>query len=236
MYKMEGRVRYSECGEDNKLKIPAIINLFQDCTTENSEQIGLGHDFLRERKRAWILTSWQVVIHRRPFVREQMESCTWATGFKGFFGPRDFVLQTKDGEVLAQAHSLWVYLDTESGRPTKPTEEDIANYEVGEPLEMGNAPRKIKFHEDAVIVDTFPVHKYHIDTNHHMNNSKYVELACEALPDDFQVQEFRVEYRKAAVLGDVLILRRYEEEGHIVVGLCDAEDKPYAVVEFIGEN
>ena len=46
MYKMNGRVRYSECGIDNKLRISAIINYFQDCTTENSEQIGVGHDYL----------------------------------------------------------------------------------------------------------------------------------------------------------------------------------------------
>ena len=46
MYKMEGRVRYSECGIDNKIKTAAIINYFQDCTTENSETIGVGHEYL----------------------------------------------------------------------------------------------------------------------------------------------------------------------------------------------
>ena len=44
MHKMESRVRYSECAEDNKLKISAIINYFQDCTTDNSEKMGVGHD------------------------------------------------------------------------------------------------------------------------------------------------------------------------------------------------
>ena len=128
MYKMEGRVRYSECAADNRIKIPAIINYFQDCTTDNSEQIGVGHDFLVERKRAWILNSWQVEIKRRPEVRESIEVSTWATGFKGVFGPRDFYLKTKNGEELACAHSLWVYIDTETGRPVKPTEEEIAVY------------------------------------------------------------------------------------------------------------
>ena len=235
MYKINGRVRYSECGIDNKLRISAIINYFQDCTTENSETIGVGHDYLVERKRAWILNSWQVEIMRRPNVRESIEVGTWATGFKGVFGPRDFCMKTSDGEELARAHSLWVYIDTESGRPVKPTEEEIAVYEVGDPIPMEEISRKIKVPEGAIEVDTFPVHKYHIDTNAHVNNSKYIELACEALPEDFEVKKLRVEYKKAAVLGDIMVLKRVIEEHRIVTELCDEEGNTYAIVEFIGE-
>lgn len=235
MYKMDARVRYSECGIDNKLRIPAIINYFQDCTTENSEQIGVGHDYLVERNRAWILNSWQVEIMRRPKVGEQIEVGTWATGFKGVFGPRDFCMKTSKGEELARAHSLWVYIDTKNGRPVKPTEEEIAVYEVGEPILMEEVSRKIKMPEGAIKVDTFPVHKYHIDTNAHVNNSKYIELACEALPEEFEVQRLRVEYRKAAVLGDRIVLKRVIEEERIVAELCDEEDNTYAIVEVVGE-
>ena len=235
MYKLNGRVRYSECGIDNKIKLPAIINYFQDCTTENSETIGVGHDYLVDRKRAWILNSWQLEIMRRPQVRESIEVSTWATGFKGVFGPRDFRMKTAEGEELARAHSLWVYIDTESGRPVKPTEEEITAYEVGEPIPMEQVSRKIKLPDVATWVDTFPVHKYHIDTNHHVNNSKYVELACEVLPEDFQVKKLRVEYKKAAVLGDEIRLKHAVEEDRIVAELCDKEDNTYAIVEFIGE-
>ena len=235
MYKMNGRVRYSECGIDNKIKLPAIINYFQDCTTENSETIGVGHDYLVDRKRAWILNSWQVEILRRPQVRESIEVSTWATGFKGVFGPRDFCMKTAEGEELARAHSLWVYIDTESGRPIKPTEEEIAVYEVGEPIPMEAVSRKIKVPKGAVELDTFPVHKYHIDTNRHVNNSKYVELACEALPEDFELKKLRVEYKKAAVLGDRMVLKRVIEEHRIVVELCDEEGSTYAIVEVVGE-
>ena len=235
MYKMDVRVRYSECGTDNKMRISAIINYFQDCTTQNSEEIGVGHDYLVEKNRAWILNSWQVEIARRPKVGESIEVGTWATGFKGVFGPRDFYMTTSEGEELARAHSLWVYIDTETGRPIKPTEEEIAVYEVGEPILMEEVSRKIKVPEGAIKVDTFPVHKYHIDTNAHVNNSKYIELACEALPEEFEVQKLRVEYKKAAVLGDRIELRRVTEDERIVVELCDEHGNTYAIVEFIGE-
>ena len=236
MYKMKSNIRYSECATDNKIKIPAIINYFQDCTTENSEKAGVGYAYLKEKKRAWILNSWQVFIKRRPKEGEEIEGSTWATGFKGVFGPRDFFMKTAEGEELVCAHSLWVYVDTETGRPAKPDEEELAAYEVEEPLPIAGVSRKIKLPEEAVAVDTFSVRKYHIDTNNHVNNSKYVELACEVLPADFGVRGLRVEYKKAAVLGDSLTLKYAKQEGNIVVGLCDKEDNPYAIVEFIGET
>ena len=235
MYKMEGRIRYSECGGDNKLKISSIINYFQDCTTQNSEQKGVGHTYLKEKKRAWILNSWQVYINRYPETGEQIEVSTWATGFNGILGPRDFCMKDAEGKILACAHTLWVYVNTETGRPTKPEDEEIRVYEVEEPLPIASVSRKIKFPDELTVVDTFPVHKYHIDTNHHVNNSKYVELACEALPENYRVTSFRVEYKKAAVYGDVMVLKSAREEDRIVAGLCDEEGNPYAVVEFVGE-
>lgn len=235
MYKMEVRIRYSECGADNKIKIPAIINYFQDCTTENSEKLGVGFAYLREKKRAWILNSWQVFVKRRPEVGEEIEVSTWATGFKGVFGPRDFIMKTADGEELACAHSLWVYVDTETGRPAKPDQEEIDTYGVEEPLSIASVSRKIKLPEEAQVVDTFTVRKYHIDTNNHMNNSKYIELAYEAVPENVSVTGLRVEYKKAAVYGDKMILKSAAIDGNIFVGLCDEEENPYAIVEFIGE-
>ena len=46
----------------------------------------------------------------------------------------------------------------------------------------------------------------------------------------------RVEYKKAAVYGDKMILKSAVIDGNIFVGLCDEEEEnPYAIVEFIGE-
>ena len=236
MHKIETRIRYSECALDNQLKISSIINYFQDCTTENSEDIGAGFHYLREKKRAWLLNSWQVIIERRPSVGERVEVSTWATGFKGVFGPRDFCMKTEAGEVLAYAHSLWVYVDTETGRPTKPTEEEIAMYEQGDPIPLEPVSRKLVFPESVERVDCFPVRKAHIDTNYHVNNGQYVQMAMEVIPEDYEICELRVEYKKAATLGDLLVLMMAKEENKIVVGICNEAGNPYAIVECIGET
>ena len=236
MYKMKGRVRYSECGADGKLTLTALINYFQDCTSENSKLLGVGDHFLKERKRAWVLNTWQIEVSRYPEYSEEIEVSPWATGFKGILGPRDFCIKTVSGEELARATTLWVYVDTETGRPTKPEEDEIAAYTLGEPQEMEKVSRKIDLPEEAVWVDTFQVRKYHIDTNNHVNNAQYISAATEILPEGFQVKKLRAEYKKAALLGDTLQVNRAEENDRSVAELCDEDGKPYVVVEFRGEN
>ena len=235
MYNIETKVRYSECGENGKMKLSAIVNQFQDSSSEHSESLGVGMDYLKEQKRAWILNSWQIVIERYPKAHEDIVVSTWPTGFRGVFGPRNFCMKTPEGEMLAYANTLWVYLDIEKGMPTKPSEEEKSIYGTEPPLEMEYSSRKIKLPEEAKVVDTVSVRKYHIDTNSHMNNSQYVLLAAEVLPEDFVATQVRVEYKKSAVYGDKIVIKMAEEETRIVVELSDEENNTYALVEFTGE-
>ena len=232
MYRIDTKVRYSECGEDGKIKLASIINLFQDASSAQSESLGVGMDYLKSVKRAWVLNSWQIIVERYPKAHEEVEVTTWPTGFRGVFGPRNFCLKTQDGEMLAYAHTLWVYMDIENGMPTKPSEEEKAIYGTEPPLEMEYASRKIKMPEEAKVVDTISVRKYHIDTNNHMNNCQYVQMAVEVLPEDFRTKQVRVEYKKSAVYGEKIVIKMAEEEERIVVELCDEYEVPYAVVEF----
>ena len=74
--------------------------------------------------------------------------------------------------------------------------------------------------------------RYHIDTNEHVNNCQYVQMALEFLPADRQFRQIRVEYKKSAVLGDVIYPKRSREEERTVIELCAENGRPYAVVEF----
>ena len=45
MYTFESRVRYSEVDHTELITLPAIINYFQDCSTFQSEDLGVGIDY-----------------------------------------------------------------------------------------------------------------------------------------------------------------------------------------------
>ena len=42
MYTFDSRIRYSETDSEGKLTMASIINYFQDCSTFQSEDLGLG--------------------------------------------------------------------------------------------------------------------------------------------------------------------------------------------------
>ena len=70
MYEFDSRVRYSEVDHHGTMTVPALINYFQDCSTFQSEDLGIGTTVLKEEKRAWLLSYWQVIlIGNRSLVR-----------------------------------------------------------------------------------------------------------------------------------------------------------------------
>lgn len=230
-YAFESRVRFSESDCQRKITLPAIINYFQDCSTFQSEELDLGLRFCESRKRAWVLSSWQVEVERYPSLGEPILIRTWASGFQGLYGYRNFCMEDGEGHMVAYAHSVWVYMDTEKGRPAKAMPEDIEKYGVGEPLELEYESRKITLPEQAEEQPSFLVRKYHIDTNNHVNNCQYVQMALEILPEEGEISHMRAEYKKSAVYGDRICPKLAVEENRRVVELCDESGKPYAVVE-----
>lgn len=229
-YSFESRIRFSEIDHKKKLTLPGIINYFQDCTTFQSEFLGLGVDYLSKCQRAWVLSAWQVEILRYPEIMEEVSVHTWASGFKRMTGDRNFCMEDKGGKTLARANSLWVYMDLAKGRPAKPSEDELALYGIGEPLDMEQMNRKISLPKEMETKEAFVVKRYHIDTNEHMNNGQYVQMALEFI-EEMEVKRLRAEYKNSAVYGDVIVPRVGKEEERTVVELCGETGKLYAVVE-----
>ena len=91
---------------------------------------------------------------------------------------------------------------------------------------------KIVLPEDYEQQDSFAVQKHHLDTNHHVNNCQYVQMAMDYLPENFKIHQMRAEYKQQARLNDVICPARAVDENKTTVLLNDQKGEPYAVVEF----
>lgn len=231
-YSFEGRIRYSETGENGCLTLPGILDYFQDCCTFHSESIGQGMEAVKKRGLAWVLSSWQVVVDRYPRLGETVKITTAPYDFRGFLGMRNFTMDTQDGERLAYANTIWSNINIETGRPEKLKDEDIKGYELSERLDMVYAPRKIALPKDLEAKEAFTVQKHHLDTNHHVNNCQYVRMAADYLPEAFSIHQMRAEYKKQAVLNDEFYPQVGSADGKVTVVLANQQGEPYAVVEF----
>ena len=170
-------------------------------------------------------------IDRYPVLGEKIVISTWPYDFKGIYGYRNFTLQDQEGGYLARAASVWFFFDTVRQKPARITPEDIRGYGEAQPrLTMDYASRKIALPEEYEERPRILVSRHHLDTNHHVNNARYVEIARESLPQEISVKELRVEYKKAAVLGDYMIPRVSRTEEGYVTALYSDQGAPYAVV------
>lgn len=234
MFHFDGEVRYSEVDSKKQMKLSNLLDYLQDCCTMESEELGVGVDYLKEHAQAWVLSSWEIKVIRYPQLGEKISVATWPYSFKGFYGYRNFTIQDKKGNTIVVANSVWVYMDLTKMRPMRVTDEMAAAYQnsFAPELEGEWASRKIEKGEPGELQEMFEVKRFQIDTNHHMNNSKYVLASQEYLPEDFSTHALRVEYKKAAMLQDKIKPYVTVEADKALVILADESDKPYAVLEF----
>ena len=81
--------------------------------------------------------------------------------------------------------------------------------------------------------DVFYVQKHHLDTNHHVNNCQYVQMAMDYLPANYKIYQMRAEYKQQARLNDQICPGKAEADGVTKILLNDRNNEPYAVVEFM---
>lgn len=210
------------------------MNYLQDCTTFQSEDLGVGLEWLLEHNRVWMLASWQIEILRMPQFLETITVGTFPYDFKGSLGMRNLVIMDQQGEYLLKGNSYWVLVDRTSGHPVKVLEEDRKAYVLEEPLDMEYLPRRITIPAEGTRGDVFRVMAHHLDTNHHVNNSQYIQMAAHFLPAGFKTKRIRVEYKKQAVFNDEIIPYVVELEGGYLIVLEDNVQNSWATVEFTG--
>jgi acyl-ACP thioesterase len=176
-------------------------------------------------------------IPRRIFVKnkagEKVRIVTLPYELKAFLGYRNFAMLDEKGEYIAKANSLWSLLDVATGKPVIVNEAMRKGYAADEKLDMDYAPRKITVPEGGQLLEPIVVKKHHLDTNHHVNNGQYVNIAMEYLPDDFVIRQMRAEYKKQAFLEDVLHPYVVQTENGYIICLQDEEGRPYVSVEFL---
>jgi len=233
---MESRVRYSEVGRDRRLTMPALIDYLQDCATFQTEYLGVGIDYMAAAQKAWFLMSWNIAVFEYPRLGDGIQIQTWAADFGRLQSQRDFRVLGNDGVSIIKAHSEWVYMDLAAGRPIPVPEDEKKLYGYEAPVDIPQAPRHIKLPAEMENREPIRILKIHIDTNDHVNNCQYVRLALGLVPDGFPIRTLRVEYRRSAVLGDILYPRVAFSGSSYCIALEDEQGGSYAIMEFEGET
>lgn len=236
MYEMKRKITYSQVTSNLKMDMAGIAHFFQDCTLFHSETIGKGLEEVQRSCTAWFLSGWQIETERYPEFKEQVTVRTWPYDFKGMYGYRNFDILDADGRQIVKANSIWVFMDLEKMHPARPSDKDLAGYDMEPKLEMEYAPRKIKIMEEAYRLKDIGqtpivVKNSFLDSNYHVNNGRYVAEAMDFIQEGKIVKKMRVDYRRAAALGDKMCPAVYIKDDICQVVFLDEEGIPFVIIE-----
>ncbi|MBV4422717.1 acyl-[acyl-carrier-protein] thioesterase [Clostridium tyrobutyricum] len=240
----EFEINYYEVDFKKQLLITSLMNYFDDVATKQSEDIGGGLDYMRNKGIAWVLYKWDITIKRYPMFREKIKVRTSSYSLKKFYGYRTFEVFDKNNDVICSANSVWLLIDINKRRAKRITEDIYKMYGLTEkdnkPLIIENVrlPEKFDFERH------FDVRYSDIDTNNHVNNVKYVDWAIETVPIDivlnYSLENLNITYKKEAVYGEnVKSSTKVQKTDCGYIGLhkiSDNSDKELCVIKTVWKN
>jgi acyl-ACP thioesterase len=235
MYSFSSRVRYSECDEHAKLSLLGLVDYFQDCSGFHTESTSRTMAALAQDGLAWMVAATQLQIHELPSYGDEICVRTWNYARRGIMADRCYELVGPDGRLYAQGDTKWFLFSFEEGRPVRISDEEIREYLTDEPrTDMPPTKRKVSFGGEGRAADAVSVVSQMLDTNHHVNNAQYIEVARTAAGIATEdIASVHVQYVKMALLGDVMHPVIFaEDDGSVGVSLRDAGGEAYANLRF----
>lgn len=212
----EFTVRSYEVDFHRELRLPALFNHLQEIAWEHAEAIGWGWQALQQQSCLWVLARIELEVQRLPRWTDTVVLTTWPRGLDGLFALRDFELKTPNGELLAAATSSWLVINAESHRPMR-----IASWVVGRTFAtyaaLGRVAEKLSIPTTPPVAEfQHPVRVGDIDMNQHVNNVRYIDLACDAMPHEhwlrYTPKQLSVNFNAEGPIGDTLTIGCHDSE------------------------
>lgn len=204
----EYEIHFYEVDYKGRALFTSLMNYFGDISSKQSEDRNVGVDYLKKVNMAWVLYKWNVKIHRYPNYREKITARTSPYSFRRFYAYRKFYILDTDGNILVEADSLWFLIDTKTRKPARIQEEMYTAYLLSKDDNEAIDIPKITLPEESDFCKTFDVRYSDIDTNGHVNNSKYISWMLEAVPlnivTEYMLSNLIITYEKETTYGEVI--------------------------------
>lgn len=101
-------------GHANNLE---YLRWMQAAATAHSDALGWTLARYEATHSTWVIRSHHIDYLRPAFAGEELTLCTWIGGFEAQESPRHYLIwRSRDRKVLARTCTVWVFVDTATGR------------------------------------------------------------------------------------------------------------------------
>lgn len=219
MYTYKTRVTFSRLDKTGKVPYHEILNYLQDCSTAQSQDLGIGVEYLHEKNKAWVLLAYKVQLFGELRLGDEIEVGTCPLDFGKVMATRQFFIKDKNGDFVVKAESVWSLIDICQRMPMRIRPEDVSKYIKDQAFESIGVSRKIKFSGTGESLGEIFVQGIDIDTNGHVNNANYLRMIYNYIPSNADYNQIEIVYHKEAVEGEKILCEKYQEADGMGVSL-----------------
>lgn len=209
IYKIEKEylIRTYECDRNENLRLPTLMNIFQDVADSHASTLGLGLEDCLSKGLAWVGSNYYLQIARLPKMHEKIKVQSWPAVEKKLGAVREFLVSAENDDTLVKASSQWILINVARRRPVA-LRENLPSYQViAERVidtDFPKIPEPQRIDENAEFFIRFD----DIDLNNHVNNAVYPLWASEAVGVDFRAThmptEIEIAFKKEGLYGETV--------------------------------
>jgi medium-chain acyl-[acyl-carrier-protein] hydrolase len=209
-------IRYKEVNDRQEITPVAVLNFVEETAADHCAYIGRNVFDLQKEGIGWVLYAGCFHMDHYPRYREKIKIVTWISEFKGFRGYREYKVLSENDELYGGFRGMWLYFDLVK---RKPILVDKIYYELWPVRNVTAIDCEIKPYKNRIekpdFQEDFPVLRYDIDSNDHVNNVRYMQWLMESIPDEFY-NNARMEYIQGTFLKETFYKRHVLTECKIL--------------------
>lgn len=221
-YSKKHQVRSYECDQTEKMTLPMLMNVMMEVSGEQSDQLKRGAKEMTDAGLGWIIIQYTFDIKRMPRLQETIEVETQAMKYNKIFTYRNFTAYDQQGEPLVEVQTTFAAIDMTKRKMARITEDLIAPYEAPFVKRLERTPKPEPVDREAASSLPYRVRYFDIDSNRHVNNSKYAEWAINPLGQDFlnthEMTYANIKFDKEVFYGELIesVYSVKEEEEEVI--------------------
>ncbi|MGN0734405.1 MAG: acyl-[acyl-carrier-protein] thioesterase [Anaerovoracaceae bacterium] len=202
---------------NRKARPAGLLREMQECGSRQMADQRPSYDELLDKGQALMLSRLDMIIPQEVSLDEEIEVFTWPCPSVRATFLRNYLVR-KNGETAAMISSQWTLVNSETRKIMKVDEVDFSNYTMDEYVDvMPGSKFKISREDGETMEASEPVgvktvKLSDVDYNGHMNNTNYVDMLCDYIPElaagTHRVTVMRIHFSKEAPLGETIEIKR----------------------------
>ena len=210
MYEKKFELRYFEMNKNGEASPTTILTLLEETASDHCSLIGHSLYDLIKQNIGWVLVSGVMKMYRYPKHKENITIKTWLSSYSLIKGIRENIILDEQGNIIGSAKGLWVFFDVNRRRPVQIFEDIKEKWSSYSDESINyNINTKLKILDTAGYIKEFPIHRFDIDMNLHVNNIKYLHWVLETIPDqimdNYYLHSIEGRFINEANFGDTII-------------------------------